>query len=92
MSAACVNCTHWDRAEVNELNHAVSLAWPNQDSDHVAQRINSRFGLCTGIHEGWDLTVEEAETVKAVVWDGSSYKASINTREDFSCALFEVKP
>lgn len=98
---ACANCRFWDRSEVGEYNHAVtvigahSLPWEPESkktpADRVKERVNARFGLCTGINEGWDLTVEQAERVLATVWDGSSYRASLNTRDDFFCALFEQR-
>lgn len=99
--ATCVNCRFWERLD-SPTDHAITIdgiydyGWDDpSDTDEekvgraLLRRLNARFGYCNAVNEGWGVTREVAETVKATVWDGSSYRASLNTRDDFSCALHE---
>lgn len=102
MSGTCSGCKHWDHSP-DPFRRAITIdgarytydadpdAAPDEASAYAQQlRLNKRFGICTAIHEGWDIPAELAESTKATAWDGSSYKAEVNTRDDFGCVLFDA--
>lgn len=50
------------------------------------------FGVCAAVHDGW-LEREQApsDACKAFVEDVSGFEASLYTKPDFGCVLFEDK-
>lgn len=97
----CASCKHWDQETLRtNWKGALSItsrtkqgaqALTYDERDELAQRVSLRFGRCNAIREGWDVPPEEAETVRIVAWDGSEYRADVNTRDDFGCVLHAAR-
>jgi hypothetical protein len=88
MANACGNCTHWNASDDDWLFTSAGM------------------GKCEAIPEYWELTerinydeVEDYDkaqsdalrTSKAVVRDGSRYRADLMTAPDFCCCLHRPK-
>jgi hypothetical protein len=92
----CGSCAHWLRnTERTDFSSAVSFhddePW-NLDEEETSRSAidEKKFGLCSKITEGWDLSVKDP-TPLAVTRDGSEYLASLYTQGEFGCVLWEAE-
>ena len=78
----CETCRYWSRTE------RTAASAPDYDPAPTGQRMCARI-VHGGIGEAADHGTEDAD---AVLSDGSGYAASLYTRPNFGCLLYESKP
>ena len=92
----CGSCKHWDSATDSvadtyrtAIGKTIGLedAWDHENNDTL-KPVMELWGECTKILQKEN--VEEGAI--AMLSDGSGYWASLATKAEFGCALWEAKP
>lgn len=88
----CGNCRHWGKPDeaVFEFRTCVMVV---HDANRDAAEYKSQAPFTDAWSELEDIAGIQAYRAahKAVVADGSGFQASLHTREDFGCVLWEPK-
>lgn len=88
----CATCKYW-KYPLDGWNDPVRVSWYLDWSDNQEEKaqaaLSSRYGECTEVAENPEDWKPGDPIPMAVVRDGSSYQATLYTRDDFGCVQWE---